>query len=389
MLTFAVLTCCAFLPGCSQPQNTEGIEQVSNDEDSFTLKIYDQSETLNRIVAVNASGAVLGMREDVSDDGGFFNAVYFYDDGKTSTDIAIPEGYTNIDLTALSDSGIAIGYASREIGHVDGSLTALLWDSKTKVSTNLGKMPDDNASQAQGISADGKRIVGYSTGSDPMRLRPCVWDWNEVSQAWDVRALPTLEEFNPYLMSGGAIVSPNGNRIAACATEAFLENGIVDSSLFVWDLKDGQWTRTKVCDDQMRLHAMNDGGIMAGDINDVRGRLPCRIDLEGNVTRLGLLPGDVAGEAWGIDPRGVIVGLSDDPHGPEGGPQACVWKEGKESPLPLPDGCLFGMAVSINSKGQIAGMTDMPFSDKLIMNPETGEEEPLIKAVGFVWTAKD
>lgn len=353
----------------------------------FDLQLFDNSASFSRLLAVNASGAVLGMREIPNEKQTIFSQQYFYSDGQETIDLPGLEGFTNLEVVALSDDGKAVGFASRPLGHPEGSLTAIVWDSQTEKVINLGALPKDEASQAQSISADGLRISGYSTGSEPARMRPCVWTWNASMQQWDVAALPTVNPYNPFLLASGVVISPDGKRVAACATETILENNTVDSSLYVWDFADGQWTRRQVSKEQLRLHGINRDGVMVGDLNSVRGRMPCRIDLEGKITTIDLLPDDVTGEAWCINAKGTIVGFSDDAHGQPGGPQAFVWRDGKTEPLKLPEDTLYSAAYSINDRGQIAGLADVTFPDETIEDSQTGESEPLVKTLGFLWSA--
>ena len=44
---------------------------------------------------------------------------------------------------------------------------------------------------------------------------------------------------------------------------------------------------------------------------------------------LELLPGDENSSALDVNNRGSVVGFSDDPRGPTGGPQAFIWTGGK------------------------------------------------------------
>lgn len=395
LLAFPCLVCWLTCMGCAQ-EDDPGV-QVQGP--GFKLRVFNNSETLGQIITVNAAGAALGMKEVPSENNTIFSQVYFYNDGQKSIELPSVEKFSNVEVHALSDNGWAVGYASREIGHPDGSLSAIVWDCNSNQVTRLPTLPDDNACQAQDISSDGTRISGYSTGSSPARLRPVVWMRQETSGddtdaegdahasvSWVPTELSSIEKLNPYLMSSKAVISPDGQRVAACITEAFLPNGLVDSSLYVWDYADDHWTRKQISKEQFKLQGVNNRGEIVGNLSSPSGKIPCHISLEGKVTQIELLPEDVAGEAWGINSAGTIVGFSDDPTGPEGGPVPFVWQNGQTRPLPLPKSTVFGMAFDINDKGQVAGLADFTLEDETIENPETGEQVPVEKTLGFIWS---
>ena len=344
----------------------------------FRLTLIDNSPTFSQALAINASGAVIGIRETANEKLTIFKQQSFYCDGKRSVDLPLLEGFTNLEVSALSDNGLAVGYASRPLGHPGGSLTAVVWNSKTGKLTKLEPLPGDIICQAQDISAAGTIITGYSTGAAPAKLRPCVWSFDKKLKSWKPSALPTLVEHNPYSMASQVIVSPNGRRIATCAT-ADLTQGFVDSSLFVWQHKNGKWVRELICDDQFYCRDMNDRGVIVGAASVNGRRQPCVVDASGHFQLLELLSGDVAGEARGVGIDGRIVGFSDDPNGPTGGPQAAIWIDGKVSAVDLP-GVTYSSVFAINAKNQLAGLID------IAINAGTkGEDgnEPIEKTVAF------
>ena len=352
----------------------------------FRLRVFDNSSTLSNASAINSQGHILGFRETVDETGNIFSRTYFFSDGQTSLDLPTLEDFSNTEVTALSDAGIAVGFASRAVGNPDGSLAAIVWDLKNNQLTRLAPFPGDGICQAQDVSADGTRITGYTTGSEPSRLRPCVWNLTE-KRTWECEVLPTIKKFNPFLMSSGVVVSPDGKRVAACITERFLENGIVDSSLYAWELKDGKWDPSKLTAEQMHLRDMNDEGIIVGRITQANGqKAPCVVDLSGELTLLDLLPNCVSGEAMGINNSGLVVGVCDEPAGPEGGPHAFLWKEGKTTPLAMPKDTLYSSASAVNDAGQIAGLADITLPPQNTDDAQTESEEPRVKSLAFVWT---
>ncbi len=368
---------------CS-PTFSQGEAKVSQVKgSSYTLDIIDNSETFSHALDINSTGQMIGVREVADESGAIFQQESFFVDGKKTTKLPLLEGFTSIDMAALSDTGRVVGYASRPIGHPEGSLIGIVWDAKTGKLTRLPPVAGDLASHAQDISADGTRISGYSSGFAPPRLRPCLWTWNDTDQAWGAEALPVIQDYNPYIMSSSVIISPDGKRVAACITFKEYTNSQFDSSLYMWNFENGKWNRELVSDEQMFLRGINNSGQIVGIYSREERHLPCLIDLKGELTILDLLPGDVSGEARAINAEGTIVGFSDDPTGPQGGPQAVVWQKGKTSPLELPQGTTYSSAFGINAQGQIAGMLDVEQETK--SKNVAGQEETDVKTLAFRW----
>jgi uncharacterized membrane protein len=327
--------------------------------DGIELEIFRNSESISQAIAINKQGSVIGTREVAEDAGATLRMIPFYIGTAGKKDIGVPKSYTNFEVVGLSDTELVIGYATRPLKHKDGSLIGAVWNAMTGEFALLPLAEGDVANQAQDISADGKRITGYTTG--PMRMRPALWELDEKTQNWKMTVLPTLHEQNPYLMSGQLMISPNGKKIAGCCTERFRSDGLPDSSLFLWTEKDaGQWERIRLSEEQIYLRGINDHGEMAGSLLGANeGRQPCYVSPAGELTRLSLLPDDASGEAKDISNASVIVGFSDDPPGLEGGPELCIWsKDGKAKRLGE-SGASYGMILGINESGQMAGMIEV------------------------------
>ncbi|RMF39548.1 MAG: hypothetical protein D6753_13535 [Planctomycetota bacterium] len=376
----------ATVPACAQRGGAQAVRHYP--DAGFELQVFDNSDSYSCVLDLNRHGHVIGVREASNPEGTIFSQKYWYSDGSDSVDLPLVEGYTNVVGEAISDTGLVVGFASRRIGHTDGSLIGFVWDSRTGKSTKLPPHGDDNASHAQDISADGTRISGYTTGANPARLRPCVWSWDAGSQSWHSTVLPTIEQYNPYLMSSRAVITPDGSRVAACVTERFLPDGTVDSSLYLWTYSDGQWQRSELSKQQMRLHGINDAGTMVGDLSLPTTRMPCRIDADGTVVELGFLPGDRSGEARGINNAGLIVGFTDDPGNHDAGPRAFVYENDQMRKLEMPPDTVYSAAYCVNDLGQIGGLADVTFPDETVEDPQTGEQQPVIKTVGFVRSPK-
>jgi hypothetical protein len=162
-------------------------------------------------------------------------------------------------------------------------------------------------------------------------------------------------------MSGHLRITPDGTCLAGCCTEGFLANNVIDSSLYFWT-KDGQgeWKQQQISEKQIYIKGFNNKRQIAGVVRELSGKtFPCFLNEKGEEKRLTLLPGDETGEARAINQESVIVGFSDDPPGPEGGPEPCSWSvDGKVTAVklgPSPYGTIHG----INDAGQMAGMATL------------------------------
>ncbi len=327
-------------------------EAVAADE--YELKIIDNSKTFSQAIAINAKLEILGARE-VMDGTGIAMKSYFRS-GDGEVQISAPKGFSNLEPQALSDTSLVVGYVSRPPGSENGSLRGFVWDRKTTELSLLEPLPTDIGSHAQDISADGKRITGYSTGHTPPRIRPCVWQWQTDPQKYVPQELSTILQNNPYLQSSQVIISPNGKQIAACITEEQLSPFMFDSSLFVWEFSEkGDWERRKLSDEQPKLKDMNDQGTIVGATAGAVAGRACVIDPTGQIELIELLPDDETNIAYGINNAGTVVGMSDDPHGGEGGPQAFIWRKGVVEPLKLLKSTVDSSALAINQDGAIAG----------------------------------
>ena len=383
LLLGVILSGCA--SGCEKNKGPKS--RIVMKHDGYEMHVMDNSDSVSLAFAINSKGHVLGKKETVDESGNIFSNIFFFDDGNKQIDLGLLKDYTNSEVEALSDTGLAVGYASRPVGDPRGSLTALLWDVKENKISQLPHVEGDSASHAQGISADGSRIVGYSTGSEPQRLRPCLWE--KKSGKWVAQALPTKFEYNPYTMSSSVVISPDGKLIASCVTES-IENNFLDSCLVMWKQdSEGAWQSKQLNTEQMYVGAMNNAGEIVGDASDKKGqRAPYFVSPDGEYDKIELLPGTVSGNAYGINNEGTVVGICNDPPGPDGGVHPFVYHKGERIALKLPAGNEYSLVYAINDAGQIAGLAEVKFEDRKEKNEETGEEEPLVKALAFIWQPK-
>lgn len=339
----------------------------------YDLELVRNSKSLSQAIAINASGSIIGAREVEDESGVTLSLRSFFCGGDLCKDMPIPEGFTNVEAVAISDTDKVIGFASRTIGHEDGSLLAVVWDPRTDSIEFLPAAEGDSACQAQSISSDGSRIAGYTTG--PERLRPAVWSREDARQVWSIVVLETVMDYNPYLMSSTLQIHPDGKRVAGCCTEQILPGNIIDSSLYAWQENQGKWERSYLHTEQIYVRDMNAQGALVGSLLGPEGRLPCFVSPAGELQRLKLLESDTAGEARGINQHAQIVGWSDRPHDPEGGPQACTWKpDGSVTRLSISE-IPYAMVYGINDSGQIAGMLTVTVSEPNAERKADGQVE--------------
>jgi hypothetical protein len=334
------------------------------------IEVVANSPTISQATGMNASGSLIGTFEVSDLNGATMKTMSFYQGKFGYKPIPIPKSFTSFEAVGISDGERVIGYATRPIGHPDGTLKGIVWEPESEEFTILPPAEGDRACHAQDISADGLRISGYSTGPD--RLRPIVWDFDKNTKEWVVTVLSTLHDNNPYLMSSQLLLSPDGKFAAGCCTESFLPDGGVDSSLYGWTQnKEGKWERQSLSVEQLYVKGVNNRREIVGSILGLRGeRQPVYVSPEGEFRQLDLLDGDESGEAKDINSDSVIVGLSDDPRGPEGGPEPCRWtKTGKAERITFTD-LSYGALHAINDAGQMAGMIDI-----VILPNEEGKPE--------------
>lgn len=314
--------------------------------------------------AINAKGSIVGYREVDGDEAGTTQEEPIWvSQGKVKV---LPKltGYTATWPSAISDGDLVAGFASKPMkelgnpGHLN--LQAFVWDAKTNSMHGLGVLEGFERSMAFGISADGTRISGICGGAGAIRV--CVWERSD--RGWECKLLPGNPD-SPLLVTSGAAISRDGSSIC----------GVDGINAARWTRQaDGSWKQMVLKDDELFVpKAINDSGCMVGYR---------RADKDGNYHAvvwsdkrgfedIGVLPGTRSSQALAINNAGLVVGVSDEP-GPEGGPQAFVWKDGKLAPLAMPK-VIVSYAYAVNDNGQIAGFCGR-------------EDDEYVPA--FVWTPK-
>jgi uncharacterized membrane protein len=320
------------------------------------LELINNSPGLSQVTDINNHGHVIGLKDIEIPKVGFMEQSFFWDGQR---ELAMPqlEAYTNTQCTAIADSGVVAGYAARAFDDERGGMEACLWDTRDNTIVGLGRLEGHRSSHALDISADGKLIVGYSTGRDPATMVPVVWERQDGQ--WHCQRLSTIHDFNPYLLTGGVVVSDDGTKIAACITVRVVDRPVAklyESSTFLWRRDDQQgWVREKLTDHQLRMGDVNDSGMLTGSCLVNRERRAFVITADGVFQVLKPLPGDKNAGGTDINNAGTVVGYSDDPHGPVGGPTAFIWSGESAEALVIPGDPFFSWAATINDAGDIAG----------------------------------
>jgi probable HAF family extracellular repeat protein len=354
------------------------------------LELLDNSPSLSQAIDINRYGHIIGLKDVTVPKVGFMEQSYFWDG---QLELAMPDltGYTNTQATALADNGLVVGYAARAPGDGDGNMEACLWNTVDNAVIGLGRLEGHGASHAFDISADGSLVVGYSSGRDPTTMVPVVWQRSDGD--WHCQRLSTIHDFNPYLLTARVVISGDGSKIAACITVRIIDRPIAklyESSTFLWQRdENGTWQREKLSDHQLRLGDINDAGMLTGSCLVGTTRRGFVITPQREFQLLEPLEGDDATGGTDVNNEGTVVGYSDDPQGPEGGPTAFLWRGGNLERLEIPGDPYFSWAAAINDAGDIAGyLTPRPEKGA---NDETKapDESEVEQTVSFVLKAKD
>ena len=150
------------------------------DEPAKKYQIVSPREVGISATGINRRGDIVGFEWiENKKFPGIIEQVPFFATGKVITHLPPPAGYTAFFPVAVSDDGVVVGHAGKPapLGQVPLRNQAFVWDPKAGMH-GLGVLPDDVVSYACDISADSRRICGYSVGTN--RVRACVWDRVDV-----------------------------------------------------------------------------------------------------------------------------------------------------------------------------------------------------------------
>ena len=318
--------------------------QAMGDEPRKKYQVVSPRDVGINATAINGRGDIVGFQWIESKKyPGVIDQVPFFASGKTITYLPSPAGYTASFPAAVSDAGVVVGHVTKPArpGRVPLRSQAFAWDSKTGMHV-LGVLADDLISYARDISADSRRISGYSVGDN--RVRACIWDRDGAG--WKGTALPHTSN----LSSDVVAMSDNGKLVVS-------EAGGV---LCLWSERDsGGWSQEFIGPAGfLAPRSVNNSGVIVGIQHTLNGLGHAVIWSRGQgLKQLQMPAGYVRSEALAVNNEGVVVGMADGPPGSKVGPDAFVFEAGQ---LRLIDegGPLFSSATAINDRGQVAGIVD-------------------------------
>jgi hypothetical protein len=248
-----------------------------------------------------------------------------------------------------------VGFVTRPGGDPDGSQRAFVWTT-AEPKPELLPLPDTfRDSCAFDGSHDARVISGYVLGRDPPRLQPCVW--RREAAGWSCQLLPAIEAFNPLLVSAQVVISDNGRIVAAPLVAGRSSAGVLEYDLFRWTLDAaGPWEYDAVYDRAIHLGDVNDQGVIVGRALVQGQRRPFIYDPTWGAQVLDLPAGRGGGQANDVNRHGQVVGVWDDPPGPEGTMSAFVWYRGQWTDLPFGIEVAASTANVITDNGRVGGL---------------------------------
>jgi uncharacterized membrane protein len=275
--------------------------------------------------------------------------VPFFASGKTITYLSPPAGYTAVFPAAVSDDGVVVGHAGKPApaGRVPLRNQAFVWDAKTGMHL-LGVLADDFISYARDISADSRRICGYSIGDN--RARACIWDRDGAG--WKGTALPHTANISTDIVT----MSDNGKFVASLAGQ----------KPCLWSERQaGIWSQEFIGGPgSLAPRSVNNAGMVVGVLHALDSLDHAVIwSRDQGFKQLEMPAGYVNSQANAVNNEGAVVGMADGPRGSKTGPDAFVYEAGR---LRLIDegGPSFASATAINDRGQVAGVFEQKEEDE-------------------------
>ncbi len=318
--------------------------QARGDEPKKKYQIVSPRDVGIIATGINGRGDIVGFEWIASKKyPGVIDQVPFFASGKTITYLAPPAGYTAAFPAAVSAAGVVVGHVSKPAlpGRVPLRSQAFVWDAKTGMHL-LGVLAGDFVSYARDISADSRRISGYSVGAN--RVRACIWDRDGAG--WKGAALPHTSNLSTDVVA----MSDNGKLVAS----------VDGDKPCLWSrLEAGGWSQEFIGGpNSIAPRAVNNSGMVVGVHFTPDGLYHAVIwSRDQGLKQLEMPAGYVRSEAHAVNNEGVVVGMVDGPGGSKVGPDAFVYEAGR---LRLIDegGPLFSSATAINDRGQVAGVLD-------------------------------
>jgi uncharacterized membrane protein len=325
----------AFLSPCSPQDPAAKLQIVSPKNDGIVA------------TAINSRGDMIGFewQEDkVHRD--VIGQEPFYLRDKAQIFLPLLKGYTATNPMALSDTGLVVGRASKphpphERVHLADQ--AFVWQEKTGIE-GIGALEGDSGSAATGVTSDGNRLSGYSSGGD--HIRACIWERDGAK--WKGTALPQKGNLRSFVVP----MSNDGKLVA----------GLDAYEPCLWTRgADGTWTREKIGEaGSFAPRAVNNAGTVVGLQFTGDGLTHAVIWTRATgIKKLEKPKGYVKSEALAINNEGDVVGMIDGPNGSEIGPKGFVYEKGILRPIDEA-GPNFTSATAINDKKQVAGVMEKP-----------------------------
>ena len=276
---------------------------------------------------------------------------------------------------AISDLGQVVGItATNSIGSIRQH--AAIWEGSV-FATDLGTLPGDLTSSADGIKPDGSVIVGTSVGTASQRpVR-----WVRINGAWvvDQLVMPADADYcyvadiaSDGTILGGCYPSGSSTQVTLWRNGVPTQFGVgvpvavnalgqvvvlASNESFVWDTRTNPVTVTP-------LGTLGGAYAFARDINDLGEVVgssrnaadqsrPFLWSAKRGMVDLGTLPGRTTGAASAINNLGQVVGATESTGTLP--PHAVLWSKGKILDLGVLSGYDFSIASTISAKNQIAG----------------------------------
>lgn len=294
---------------------------------------------------INSRGDVVGFEwlEDKVH-AGVLGQEPFYLRDKQQTFLPLLKGYTATNPAAVSDTGLVVGRASKPQPPGRGvplANQAFMWQEKTGIQ-GIGTLEGDTGSAASGVTSDGNRMSGYSSGGN--RVRVCVWDRDGAG--WKGTALPQEGVLGSFVVP----ISNDGRFVT----------GMDSHQPCLWTRSaEGAWTRESIGSaGSFAPRAVNNAGTVVGVQYTGDGLTHAVMwTRAAGIQKLEKPKGYVKSQALAINNDGVIVGMIDGPDGSEIGPNAFVFEQGVLRKIDEA-GPNFTSATAINDKKQVAGVME-------------------------------
>ncbi|MFO0892501.1 MAG: HAF repeat-containing protein [Isosphaeraceae bacterium] len=317
------------------------------DDPSGKLQIVTPRDDEIIATGMNGRGDIVGFQwEESKQYPGVVDQVPIYVKGKAITRLPLLKGYTATFPAAVSDDGVVVGRAGKPAPpgvFVPLRNQAFVWDAAGGIRP-LGVLEGDAASFASDITADGRRISGFSVGEN--RVRACYWE--RAGDGWKATALP----HDAQLGSNVVPMSEGGKRIAS----------VMGSKPCLWtEEQPGRWKHEFLGEPGSFVpRGVNDAGMVVGVRFTQDGLLHAMAwTREKGLIEIPRPEGYAKAEANGVNNAGVVVGMIDGPGGSKIGPNAFVYASGKLRILEE-GGPNFTSAVAINDRGQVTGVFEKP-----------------------------